>query len=229
MEAGSLELEEQLRGMALALQKARAELQAHQALHSAMSELECFQADLLRAGNLAKLVSELGSGAGHEQLATERGPGLFSGVISTVVSVATRLKENVALALVRGGFYSPTDDDLRRAGRAGRPASPRLLKPPTDHHLHTAHCRSFAISADVPEILRRNAAQRELLHELVLKARELHPSRSWNPPAPPHSNCRSRTGTTLPAFSAVGKVFRRGRGPGDRGADAELHRTSGKA
>lgn len=185
-------LEQQLKDLTLELQAARSEGQAHQALHGAMTALERYQQDLLRAGERAGVLSKRRAAADQELQpeASQPAPGFFVSLVGKVHSVASRLKQNVTLALIQGGFYSPTDEDLRHVpqGRTFicRPAHtlvPAALKAAALRRhpspaLHT--CRSFIVMADPQELHRRNAAHRELLPSLLLEARG-HPflERPW--------------------------------------------------
>ena len=135
-----LTLEQRLRDLPLELQRACAEREGQHALHGALAALESYQQDLLRVGELARLVAELteASGAGEEGLqqpargpaAVQPAPGFFQALVGRVEGAASRLKQNVTFALTRGGFYTPTDEDLRRApglgsAVAGAPAGQR--------------------------------------------------------------------------------------------------------
>lgn len=208
-QTGISALEQQLKDLTLELQQARSERQAHQALHGAMTALERYQQDLLQAGAVAGLLDGKGRAGGgqefgllHDPEVSQPGPGFFVSFLGKVQSVATRLKQNVTQALIKGGFYSPTDEDLRRV--LGTPQQRRVLGgqhrprpgacPAESRALSTrpspaSHaCRSFIVTADAQELHQRNAAARELLASLMLEVRGHAPARHSQPL--PCSGCR---------------------------------------
>ena len=111
-------LEQRVTDLTLELQRARSEREAHQTLHGALVMLERYQSNLLQAGARAGLrLPEDGAGAGQElrgpDASQPAAPGFFQGLFGRIHLAFPRLKQNMTLALIRGGFYVPTDDELR--------------------------------------------------------------------------------------------------------------------